>query len=358
MRLLARLCLVPTILLSLAAGAVQAAPAQSAPGDFEASTCPDGGQPLNQAGFVRIGGIEQWVTLRGDDCANPVILFLHGGPGNPLSPYAETLYAAWEKDFTLVQWDQRGAGRTFGANPEPDALTVAAMTADGVELAAWLADRLHQDKVILVGGSWGSVLGVHMAKARPDLFHAYLGVGQLVSYGQNQTASYQRTVALATEAGDAATVDALEALGPPPWTNPRNFGALRRATRVYEARSTVPAPDGWWKPAPAYATDAALAEYEAGEEFSYLQFVGRAGDGMLSTVDLPALGADFDVPVYLVQGAEDLVTVPDVAAVWFATITAPRKEFRLVPAAGHDPNAALIAAQHDILQTRIRPLIR
>lgn len=285
-----------------------------------------------------------------------MILFLHGGPGNPLSPYAETIYAAWEKDFTLVQWDQRGSGKTFGRNPDQADLTIDKMAGDGTELAEYLIAQLGQTKVILVAGSWGSVLGVHMAKARPDLFHAYLGVGQLVSYAANQAASYKQTIALADGVDDSATLAALEALGPPPWTNPRGFGALRRATRIYEAKTSAPAPASWWKPSAAYATKAALAEYEGGEDFSYLQFVGLAGDGMLSKVDLPGLGTDFPIPFFLVQGSADLVTVPEVAKSYFDSLSAPRKQYHLVPSAGHDPNAALIDAQYEILKLQIRPL--
>ena len=125
-----------------------------------------------------------------------------------------------------------------------------------------------------------------------------------------------------------------------------------------EAKTSTAAPVGWWKPSPVYATDEALANYEAGEDFSYLQFVGLAGNGMLSTVSLPKLGTDFHIPFFLVQGAEDLVTVPEVAKAYFDTITAPSKKFRLVPSAGHDPNAALVDAQYEILKTDIRPLVR
>ena len=190
-----------------------------------------GTEPVNEAGYVAIGGIEQWVTIRGSSCANPVVLFLHGGPGNPLSPYAERIYADWERDFTLVQWDQRGAGRTFARNPPPDALTIARMAEDGIALTLHLRTRLGQPKVILVAGSWGTVLGVHMARARPDLFHAYVGAGQMVDYRENQAASYRRLLTLARAAGDEATLAAIEAMGAPPWTDPRNAGILRRATR-------------------------------------------------------------------------------------------------------------------------------
>ena len=302
--------------------------------------------------YATIGGIAQWVTIAGQSCANPVVLFVHGGPGNPLSPYSSTIYGSWEKDFTLAQWDQRGAGRTFGRNPASadQKLTVEQMTRDGIEVAEHLLRRLGKRKLILVASSWGSVLGVHMAKARPDLFDAYVGIGQLVSYRDNQSASYRKVLDLARAAGDSATVEKVEALGPPPWSNPRNFGILRRSTRTYEAKTSAAAPESWWKPSPLYATAEALAAYEAGEEYSYLQFVGTNGDGMLSTVDLPSLGPEFGVPVYLIQGSEDLVTTPDVAKHYFDSIRAPAKRYILLRETGHDPNSAMLDALLEVLK--------
>jgi len=121
--------------------------------------------------FVQIGGVPQWITIKGEDRSNPVVLFLHGGPGDALSPYGDSMYVGWDKSFTLVQWDQRGAGRTFtknGPSIEPT-MTVERMAQDGIEVTEFLTTHLHQKKIIILGGSWGSVLGVYMAHARPDL---------------------------------------------------------------------------------------------------------------------------------------------------------------------------------------------
>lgn len=321
--------------------------------------CLPDGKVAEQDAFVAIGGIEQWVAVRGTDCANPVILFIHGGPGNPMSPFADAIYGGWEDEFTLVQWDQRGAGRTWGRNPAvaEAELSIELMAADGVELAAYLAGRLGQDKVILVGGSWGSALAVKMARARPDLFHAYVGSGQLVSGAANAEASYRLQMDLARTADDVEGVAVLEAMGPPPWSNPRHFGALRRLTRRYEARATVPAPADWWVPTPAYATAEDGTAYEGGEEYSYIQFVGMEGEGMLSRLDLLRDDLAFAIPVFLIQGEQDLVTAPEVAEAWFNAINAPRKTFLRLPATGHDPNVAMIEAQRAVLREQVVPLI-
>lgn len=319
------------------------------------SLCAAPTAPVAFAGYVPIGGIEQWITVRGDHCGQPIVLVVHGGPGNALSPYADALFGDIEGEFTVVQWDQRGAGRTFGRNPgtAEASLTLPQMTADGIEVATRVAAALGQDKVILLGGSWGSALAVHMAKARPDAFHAYVGAGQLVHERENGADSVARLRVLAEAAGDTQTLAMLDSLGAPPWTNPRAFGQLRRATRVYEAKSTIAAPAHWWKPAAEYATPADLAAAEASDEYSYIEFVGMKGGGMISQVDLPALGTDFPLPITLVQGEHDLVTTKDVARRWFDSLQAPEKQFVLLPNSGHDPNEEMLAAEIAALR-RIR----
>ncbi|HEX8311204.1 MAG TPA: alpha/beta hydrolase [Chthoniobacteraceae bacterium] len=310
---------------------------------------------MAEQSFIPINGTSQWVTISGADRRNPVVLFLHGGPGNPLSPYSRSLFGGWTQDFTIVQWDQRGAGRTFGRNPQTAnaQLTIDLMADDGIEVAEYLKRHLGADKILLVGGSWGSALGMHMVKRRPDLFHLYVGVGQLVGEKENLASTVARLSALAEAAGDQPTLTALAALGPPPWTNPRNFGILGRLTRPYEARAADAAPSSWWVPDPAYATPSYEAEYEAGEDYSYLQFVGASGNGLLAAVNLRLLGPWFDVPIHLVQGADDLVTTPDVAHAWFDTIEAPQKDYVLIPRTGHDPNSAALAAVRAILDEHV-----
>lgn len=322
--------------------------------------CASATQKIDEKGFVLVGGIEQWVTVNGDSCANPIILFLHGGPGNPLSAYSNAVYGAWAKDFTLVQWDQRGSGMTYGRSPpgSDTMLTVTQLSNDGAELATYLAHRFGKQKVILWGSSWGSILGIHMAKAHPELFYAYLGTSQGVSYRENQTASYAKLLGLARAAADSASLTVLESVGAPPWKDPRSFGKVRRVVRKYEAKVTTPSPQQWWKPTAEYATPKAAADYEAGEEFSFLAFVGRNGDGMFSRVDLPSLGTEFAIPMFFVHGAQDLLFTPDVAQRYYDKLKAPQKALVLLENAGHDPNQDVIDAEYKLLMERIRPLTK
>lgn len=136
---------------------------------------------IQEGMYVKIGGIDQWIQIRGEDRGNPVILFVHGGPGASTIPISSS-WQPWEKYFTVVQWDQRGAGRTLRMTGESIAatMTLAQMTEDGVEVAEYLRAHLHKDRIVLIGHSWGSFLGIHIVKQRPDLFYAYVGTGQVV----------------------------------------------------------------------------------------------------------------------------------------------------------------------------------
>ena len=325
-------------------------------GDASRPAEPKTGDAVSEAAYFRIGGIEQWITIRGDDRANPVILFLHGGPGNPMSPWSAAVYGAWESEFTLVQWDQRGSGRTYARDEPVEELTlerfhatelsVDLLVRDAIEVAELVRTRLGREKLVLTGGSWGSVLGIHLAKARPDLFHAYIGVSQLVDYREASLASYTRVRDRARSREDAAALEVLDSIGAPPWSDPRSFGKLRRICRAYELAATSPYPELVYEA--GYDSDAYRAAYGAGEELSFLKFVGLADDGMAAGIALRELGPRFEIPVHFLQGAEDLLTVPEVTRAYHDWIEAPAKSLTLVPAAGHDPNLAMIE-QHRAL---------
>ena len=139
---------------------------------FVASVQAQSAQRVEEASYVLVGGIEQWVTVRGDDRTNPVLLLLHGGPGDVQSPFIST-YAPYETDFVLVQWDQRGAGRTFAKNSAAG-VTLERQISDGIDLSQQLRKRFSGQRLVLLGHSWGSVVATGMAQQRPDLFDAYV----------------------------------------------------------------------------------------------------------------------------------------------------------------------------------------
>ena len=307
-------------------------------------------QPVHEEAFVRIGGIEQWITIKGDDRSRPVVLFLHGGPGDAYSPFADSLFDGWQKDFTLVQWDQRGAGRTYaknGTSVEPT-MTIDRMVADGIEVSQYLTKHLHHKKIILVGGSWGSILGIHMIHARPDLFSAYIGEGQMVNWRNNVAASYARVLELARAADDKEAVDALTAIGPPPWTSLRTWPKFRKWQVAYQ-KKLVTAPEPKLTRSAEYDTPQEREQDAAADDFSFIHFTGMTMTGPITTVDLPALGTHFAVPIFVVQGEKDLTALPEIAKAYFDTLDAPHKEFHSVRDSGHEPSIAALAEVREIL---------
>lgn len=314
--------------------------------------------PVKEEMFVRIGGIDQWITIKGSNRNNPVVLFLHGGPGDALSPFADALYAGWEKDFTLVQWDQRGAGRTYGKTGpsiEPT-MTVERMTQDGVEVAEFLTTHLKKRKIIIYGGSWGSILGIYMAHARPDLFYAYVGDAQLVNMRKNNLASYTHVLELARASGDQQAIDALTAIGPPPWDSLfKSWPVYRKWERAYQAKR-VTAPPAPETISPQYSSPEQRAQYEAADDFNFEHFWGLKMSGPLEQVDLPAQGMNFAIPIFILQGQEDLTALPELARAYFDSINAPRKQFYLVPGTGHEPSATELEMTLKVLLEQVRPL--
>jgi pimeloyl-ACP methyl ester carboxylesterase len=312
---------------------------------------------IDDALFVEIGGAPQWVTIRGQDRGNPVILVLHGGPGSAIAGLWPA-FVPWESDFTVVQWDQPGAGRTFRAAGRtiPADLTVDGMADDGIELAEWLRRRLGKDKLVLLGWSWGSILGVHMVKKRPDLFAAYVGTGQVVAMQEGEAIAYANVLAKARLRGDAAAVAELEPLGPPPYSGLEELETQRKWATIYELG--MPLEAAFVRPqlfAPrtqlADIYDLARATLASGRHF-----VGPTMSGPLADLDLRRLGADFAIPMFVMQGMADDFTPSELSRSWLGSLAAPHKEFVPIEGGGHFALTEHSEEFLRILRERVRPL--
>ncbi|WP_242927593.1 alpha/beta hydrolase [Pontibacter vulgaris] len=318
---------------------------------------------INEAGFIPIGGIEQWVTISGEDRSKPVVLFLHGGPGSTMSQYDDAAYGHWEKDFVLVYWDQRGAGRTFGRNaPEvvtedywiENPLTVEQMTADGIELSEYLIKHLGKKKIILVGTSWGSILGANMALSRPDLFSAYVGHSQVVNYSAGFATAYKKVSEMAQQTNDQESIEKLKLLGPPPYEDAKKEGQLMRIIKKYEKQNSKPAPATWWKLASEYDNEKDAQHRYDGDDYSFIHFAGFKKMGiksMAAGVNFMENGLNYKIPVIFIQGEEDILTAKETTKAYFDKVKAPKKEFILVPGAAHGHNQAVIDAQYKAVKS-------
>jgi pimeloyl-ACP methyl ester carboxylesterase len=334
------------------------APAVVSAEDFVGQIAAQAETIVHEEKFIRVNGIEQWVTIHGNS-TKPVILFLHGGPGSPISPYSATLYRNWEKEFIIVQWDQRGSGKTFGrtapeeltpeylkANP----LTAEQMVTDGIELTEYLIKRLEKKKIILIGTSWGSVLGVKMAAKRPDLFYAYVGHSQITEPAEDPPL-YKKVYHFAEKNKDTASLGILNTIGLPPYTEAKNIGKLFRIVKKYERLNSTPAPDSWFVLTPDYDNEKDNQHRSDGDDYSFVNYVGDKRLGIIpmrATINLLKENTRFKIPVYFIQGAEDLLTPQEATKKYFNNIQAPAKKYYLLAKTAHGFNSSVLAAQYKI----------
>jgi pimeloyl-ACP methyl ester carboxylesterase len=286
---------------------------------------------IDEHGYVRIGGVDQWVQVRGADRTNPVLLMLHahGVSMVPLTP----LYTSWERHFTVVQWDRRTVGRTRrAARRSGDAdWTFDRFVADGVELVEHLRQRLGHDRVVLAAHSQGTVVGVGMVRRRPDLFHAYVGMGQMVDMARNEAIVYERLLARARAVGRHRVAKGLVELGPPPYAD--------RATWIRRLRYATAVDPEWrtWQ-------KVALARMLLMPGSSLRDILGWFTDVMVfpqhlydetMAVTPQTLGTRFEVPVLLLHGAEEAYAVPELAQEYVESIEAPAKAYVALDGLGH-----------------------
>ena len=307
--------------------------------------------PIQETRFVSLGGIEQWITIRGANRANPVLLIVHGGPGDAQSSL-RSAYAVYEKDFTIVQWDQRGAGKTYAQNltspPEPERVEL-----DGIELAQYLCNYLAKKKIIVLGHSWGSYLAVGMVQRRPELFVAYVGTGQVGSWRANIQVQFDFLLARARAANDRKRVEQLEEIGKPDPASAEKYFSWWSMRNPY-----MPPDDSKWfeELRRIVRSDPEFTEEYMKTLGEGMKYSGRTTVGAMLTTELPTTANTFKLPFFVIQGREDMVTPTSVAMNYFNVVKAPKKKLILIEHAGH---FALVTHPEEFLAAlvkNVRPL--
>lgn len=328
-RVLACLCLLLAPALSVQAQAPAPADdclrARAVVADLMRITSPDG---VQESYKVRIGGIEQWLYVRGQDRANPLLLFVHGGPASPAAPSLWQFQRPLEEYFSVVQWDQRGAGRTFLDN-DPDAVAdsirIQRYVDDAIEVAEHLRQRYGKRKLVLVGHSWGTVVGMHAALRRPDLFHAYVGIGQVINTRENERLSFEYGLRQARLHGNTEALAELESIAPYPGDAPitrERIVVARKWPQFYGGLSAFRESSmyyfGAWRLSPEYDAAAARA-IDAGSLFTLDRLLPE-----FLQVDFTGV-QEFPVPVVMFMGRHDYTTPSGPTARWLEQVRAPYK---------------------------------
>jgi pimeloyl-ACP methyl ester carboxylesterase len=278
---------------------------------------------------VHIGGIDQWISVRGLDRRNPILLYIHGGPGFPAMPTSWYYQRGWEEYFTVVQWDQRGAGKTYLAN-DPEVvgptMTPERMIADAEEMIGWLRREFDKRKIFVLGHSWGSYLGLEIARRHPQWLHAYIGMGQITDSLESERRGWRFAMDHARRAHNEQAVRELQSIAPYAQGNrllqwkdvelQRKWlgfygGAVRGRTRFdHEIVGTALAPE---------YSDADVESIWVASDFSeerLLPTVLRTDFSSVTTLECP---------IILFSGRDDYNVSATTAAEWFERLHAPSK---------------------------------
>ena len=282
---------------------------------------------------VEINGIKQVLYFRGENIENPIVLFIHGGPGSPMIPLLHGFQYDLEKDFTIVHWEQRNAGKTFYLN-NPDAvletMTFEIMLTDAHEITQYIKQKLNKDEIIILAYSWGTVLGTALAQEYPQDYSAYIGVGQIISTTEDRIIGYEAVLEAAHEKGNKRDIQALEQLDPNinehfweirPYLNKYNLAedlSLRLIMRAFTS--------------PYYGLKDLM--YYLNVNILYYQ---EPIFSFLNNFEIRDWNTHYEIPVFYIMGERDYTTPYSLAKEFFEEISAANKEFFSIPDAGHIP---------------------
>lgn len=303
----------------------------------------DNGRPiagsLSERVFLEINGVRQGMILQSANIANPVLLFLHGGPGLPELFLNATHPTGLEQDFTVVWWEQRGAGLSYSRDIPPQSMTLPQMIADTITVTDYLRDRFGQERIILLGHSWGSFLGIQVAAAAPERFHAYVGMGQVSFQLRSEIAAHCSLVEQYRAQGDAGMVRRLDAAPvnladglSPEWMRLRD-GAMH-GLGVGTTRDMTSTLTGVFLPVWR------CRAYTVGEKVNIWRGLAWSRrflwEDFIAT-DLTTRISRLELPVYFFTGAHDLTANHALAQLFFERIEAPVKGFYTFDASAHSP---------------------
>jgi proline iminopeptidase len=311
--------------------------------------------PAAVAELVRVplGGGPQWVSVRGGSADNPVLLHLSGGPGSSDVGWVRTFNRPLEDRFTVAVWEQRGVGKSYDALDPTGTLTLDRLVADGIELSAWLARRYGEAKIYLTGNSWGSTLGVLMVQRRPDLFHAYVGTGQMVSQRDTDRRLYRQLSEHAARTGDERLRDRLAAFGEPPYADIFGYAMVMEYYDVLEPYPHAPAYENARGPSGFFPDEYRLLD--TWNEVRGFADMGGLVYPQLQSVDFRTDVPRLDVPVYIARGGHELTARDEPLGEWLGMLRAPVKRVVDFPASGHNPDAEEPDRFHRLLIGTVLP---
>lgn len=296
---------------------------------------------IDEGIYVSLGGQEQYLLIRGEDVENPVMIWLHGGPSSPDAFANYTFQKHLVAEYTVVNWDQRGCGRTYYRNKDTDPNNVTASfeqaQADLDELVDYITDRFNTDKVIIVGHSYGTMLGSKYTLEHPDKVAAYIGVGQFVDI-ESDIYSYENALEIAKSKGDDTA--ALEAAYDKYSENMTlvNMMNLRGLVSKYHTAEKE-ANTIWLGIASPYMGGDDLRWFlkQMGDFAEYVKLNQQLFDYIM-VADVRDYGMEYQVPVGFISGSDDWTTPVKYSGDYCNVVSAPMKDITLIEGCGHSPH--------------------
>lgn len=284
---------------------------------------------------INIGGMNQWILIRGNDVSNPVLLWLHGGPGAAQIPVSHYFNGDLEKEFIVVNWDQRGAGKSNPRTFDETTMTIQQYVSDVHELTEYLKERFNQAKIYLVGHSWGTLIGIETVKAQPEDYYAYVAVSQLASHNyDSHTISYQWLLEQIENKGDAKDFNKLQELGEPPFTDHEKYVKFANMLTAYGGGMDIG------------TMELALiafrsSEYRLSDYYKWLEGANRGSGQMWDSYILWNLFEEVptvEVPIYFFSGRNDYNTPLKLVKDYYEFIEAPKgKNLVIFEESAHAP---------------------
>jgi pimeloyl-ACP methyl ester carboxylesterase len=288
---------------------------------------------------MNINGLKQRMIIRGRDTTKPVLLYLHGGPGDPEYPFVSRFNSGIEDLFVVCYWDQRGAGLSYSKDIPPETMTLTQFVSDAGKISEYLIKRFDREKIFLLGHSWGSMLGSFTASKYPEYFYAFIAVGQVGDQVRSENISYNFVLSRAKELDDRKAIRALEKIGKPPYSDPdeairkmlieRKYvikygGAIKKGNFYQEAIKPL----------------LLCSEYTFKDKINYLKGMSFTKhylwDAIMKTNLFNAVPVQ-KIPVYILQGTSDYQTSYEIAKEYFESLQAPLKKFFSFENSAHSP---------------------
>lgn len=308
---------------------------------------------IAEVNYLHLGGLDQWVMIRGESRTNPPLILLHGGPGFSETFFFRHFNAPLEKAFTVVYWDQRGSGKSFDSKIPRSSMTVEHFIADLDELVEAVCKRVGQKKVVIFGHSWGSVLGVLYAARFPEKVAAYVGSGQLGDWLASESASYAFVLAEAQRRNNRKALRELRAIGPPPysakslwteriWLN-RLEGQLNVRTLWDFGRILLSGPE--------------QSIFDLPNLLRGFRFSLNAMWAEVSQMNLVNLVPALRIPVFFFLGRHDHWVPSATSVAYFEALTAPSKRLVWFEESGHEPFVDEPAKFNALMAELVRPVV-